>query len=80
MIPYHKLNKVEDKKKMLHMLILNITISKAREIKSIDININDNLIMYLNNEGEASPDNGGVSPSSLLSRRKLKINPADYFL
>jgi site-specific DNA recombinase len=38
------------------MLISKITISKTREIESIELNINDNLIMYLSNGGELSPD------------------------
>ena len=38
------------------MLISKITISKTREIESIELNINDNLIMYLSNGGEPSPD------------------------
>ena len=53
------------------MLISKITINKTRDIESIEININDNLIMYLSNGGEPSPDdNGGGSPSYLVSRRK----------
>ena len=35
--------------------------------------INDNLIMYLSNGGEPSPDGGG-SPFSVVSRRMLMIN------
>ena len=58
------------------MLISKITINKAREIESIAININDNLIMYLSNGGEPSPDGGG-SPSYFGSRRKLMINPVN---
>ncbi len=38
--------------------------------------INDNLIMYLNNGGEPSPDGGG-SPSYFVSRRMLMINPVN---
>jgi len=55
------------------MLISKITISKTREIESIELNINDNLIMYLSNGGEPSPDGGG-SPFSAVSRRMLRIN------
>jgi len=50
------------------MLISKITISKTREIESIELNINNNLIMYLSNGGEPSPDGGG-SPFSVVSRR-----------
>ena len=46
-------------KEMLHMLIAKITINKAREIESIELNINDNLLIYLNNGGEPNPEGGG---------------------
>ena len=55
------------------MLISKITISKTREIESIELNINDNLIIYLSNGGEPSPDGGG-SPFSVVLRRVLMIN------
>ena len=55
------------------MIILKITINKDKEIESIELNINDNLIMYLSNGGERSPDGGG-SPSYFASRRTLIIN------
>jgi len=51
------------------MLISKITINKIREIESIELNMNENLVMYL--------DNGGSYPSSFISRRKLKINPVN---
>ena len=38
--------------------------------------INDNLIMYLSNGGEPSPD-GGSSPFSAVSKRMLMINPVN---
>ena len=66
----------EQQKKLLHMLISKITISQTREIESIELNINDNLIMYLSNGGEASPDGVG-SPFSVVSRRMLMINPVN---
>jgi len=46
------------------------------QIESIELNINDNLIMYLSNGGESSLD-GGCSPSSFVSRRMLMINPVN---
>lgn len=46
----------EQQKRLLHMLISKITINKDRDIESIELNINNNLIMYLNNGGEPSPD------------------------
>lgn len=67
---------MEQKKKLLHMLISKITINELRDIDSIQININDNLIAYLNNGGEPNPDGGG-SPFSFVSRRKLMINPVN---
>lgn len=57
------------------MLISKITINKTRDIESIGININDNLISYLSNGGEPNPDGtGGGSPYYFVSRRKLMIN------
>ena len=56
------------------MLISKITVNKAREIESIELNINDNLILYLGNGGELNPD-GGCSPFSIVSKRMLMINP-----
>ncbi|WP_243450186.1 hypothetical protein [Clostridium botulinum] len=44
-----------------------------RESDSIQININDNLITYLNNGGEPNPDGSGSS-FSFVSRRRLMIN------
>lgn len=67
---------MEQKKKLLHMLISKITINELREVDSIQININDNLIAYLNNGGEPNPDGGG-SPFSFVSKRKLMINPVN---
>ncbi|OSA93792.1 UNVERIFIED_ORG: hypothetical protein B2H93_10770 [Clostridium botulinum] len=55
------------------MLISKITINQMREIESIQININDNLIADLNNGGEPNPDGDG-SLFSFASRRKLMIN------
>ena len=37
---------------------------------------NDNLILYLSNGGELSPDGGG-SPFPVVSRRILMINPVN---
>ncbi|GEA30834.1 hypothetical protein [Clostridium diolis] len=60
------------------MLISKITINKARDIESIELNINDKLTMYLSNEGEPSPnDYGGGSPFSVVSKRMLMINPVN---
>ncbi|MEX0052470.1 recombinase family protein [Clostridium butyricum] len=65
----------EQQKRLLHMLISKITINKTRDIESIELNINDNLISYLSNGGEPNPDGtGGGSPSYFASRRRLMIN------
>ncbi|AVK48998.1 resolvase [Clostridium sp. MF28] len=68
----------EQQKRLLHMLISKITINKTRDIESIELNINDNLIMYLSNGGEPNPDGtGGGSPSYFVYRRRLMINPVN---
>ncbi|NRT59696.1 hypothetical protein BJV45_001030 [Clostridium saccharoperbutylacetonicum] len=68
----------EQRKKILRMLISKITMNKTRDMESIELNINDNLIICLSNGGETSPDdNGGGSPSYFASRRKLMINPVN---
>jgi len=62
----------------MNMLISKKTINKTRYIESIELNINDNLIMYLSNRGKPSlDDNGGGSPSYFVYRRKLMINPVN---
>lgn len=43
-----ELPSMEQQKRLLHMLISKITISKTRDIESIELNINDNLIMEEN--------------------------------
>lgn len=40
----------EKQKKLLHMIISEITVNELREIDSIKINLDDNLISYLNKE------------------------------
>ena len=55
----------EQQKKLLHMIISEITINKAREIDSIKLKINDSLVDYISKEE-------GVSikdiPSSFMLR------------
>ena len=46
-------------KEMLYMLIAKIIINKAREIESIELNINDNLLIHLNKVGEPNPEGDG---------------------
>ena len=46
------------------MLIFKITIYQARNVESIELNIIYNLIIYLSNGGEPSPEDiGSGSPS-----------------
>jgi site-specific DNA recombinase len=40
----------EQQKKLLHMLISEITINEQREIDSIKLKINDSLVNYMNKE------------------------------
>ena len=43
----------EQQKKLLHMIISEITMNESREIESIKLNINDKLVEYLVKEGGA---------------------------
>ena len=52
------------------MLISKITINKTRDIESIELNINDNLISCLSNGGEPNPDGTGEGSSSYFAARK----------
>lgn len=56
---------VEQQKKLLHMIISEITINELREVDSIKLKINDNLIEYLNKEEGVSIE--GI-PSSFMLR------------
>ena len=69
---------MEQKKRLLHMLISKITIDELRKIDSIHININDNLIAYLNNEGEPNPDGDGSS--FYILRRKMLIKSINIII
>nr|WP_306796783.1 recombinase family protein [Clostridium sp. YIM B02551] len=55
----------EQQKKLLHMIISEITINEFREIDSIKININDDLVNYLSKEEGVSV---GGTPSSFMLR------------
>ncbi|EGT3616821.1 recombinase family protein [Clostridium perfringens] len=55
----------EQQKKLLHMIISEITMNESREIDSIKLNINDNLVDYLVKEGGV-PIKG--IPSSFMLR------------
>lgn len=56
----------EQQKKLLHMIISEITINELREVDSIKININDNLVNYLNKEEGVSIKG---TPSSFILRK-----------
>lgn len=60
----------EQQKKLLHMIITEITINEAREIDSIKLKINDSLVYYLSKEGGVSVE--GTPPSFVL--RNVGIN------
>ncbi len=55
----------EQQKKLLHMIISEITINELREIDSIKIKLDDNLINYLSNEEGVSIKG---TPSSFMLR------------
>ena len=55
----------EQQKKLLHMIISEITINEAREIDSIKLKINDSLVDYINNEEGVSMKG---TPSSFMLR------------
>ena len=55
----------EQQKKLLHMIISEITINEAREIDSIKLKINDSLVDYINNEEGVSIKD---APSSFMLR------------
>ena len=55
----------EQHKKLLHMIISEITINEAREIDSIKLKINDSLVDYISKE-EGVSING--TPSSFILR------------
>lgn len=58
-------SKREQQKKLLHMIISEITINELREIDSIKIKLDDNLINYLSNEEGVSMKG---TPSSFMLR------------
>ena len=55
----------EQHKKLLHMIISEITINEAREIDSIKLKINDSLVDYINKEEGVSIKD---APSSFMLR------------
>ena len=63
----------EEKKKLLHMMVSEITMDTRRNIESINIKINDNLINYLKKEGVSIEG----TPSLLLSQIGIKTLDID---
>ena len=55
----------EQQKKLLHMIISEITINEAREIDSIKLKINDSLVDYISKEEGVSIED---IPSSFMLR------------
>ena len=55
----------EQQKKLFHMIISEITINELREVDSIKLKINDNLIEYLSKEEGVSIKD---APSSFMLR------------
>lgn len=67
----------EVKKRLLHMVISEITLDKRREIDSIKIHLTNEIMQFLDiNEGETP--NKGVSPNLLF--KNYKINTFDLQL
>lgn len=63
----------EEKKKLIHMMVSEITMDTRRNIESINIKINDNLINYLKKEGVSIEG----TPSFLLSQIGIKTLDID---
>lgn len=61
----------EQQKKLLHMIISEITMNESREIESIKLNINDKLVEYLVKEGGVPIK--GIPSSFMLINIGLKI-------
>ena len=61
----------EQQKKLLHMIISEITMNESREIESIKLNINDKLVEYLVKEGGVPIK--GIPSSFMLINVGLKV-------
>lgn len=61
----------EQKKKLLHMIISEITMNELREIESIKLKINDSLVEYLSKEEGVSVK--GAPSSFVLTNVGLKV-------
>ncbi|ALG50196.1 hypothetical protein FORC3_2819 [Clostridium perfringens] len=68
----------EQQKKLLHMIISEITMSESREIDSIKLNINDKLVEYLVKEGGVPIK--GIPSSFMLINVGLKVLNLDVVI
>jgi len=64
----------EEKKLLLQMIISEITINRLREIDSIKLKINDNLIDYITKQGGAPIKDA----SSIFALRKIGLSTIDF--
>ena len=68
----------EQQKKLLHMIISEITMNESREIDSITLNINDKLVEYLVKEGGVPIK--GIPFSFMLRNVGLKVLDLDVVI
>lgn len=68
----------EQQKKLLHMIISEITMNESREIDSIKLNINDKLVEYLVKEGGVPIK--GIPFSFMLRNVGLKVLDLDVVI
>ncbi|PWX67902.1 recombinase family protein [Clostridium perfringens] len=68
----------EQQKKLLHMIISEITMNESREIDSIKLNINDKLVDYLVKEGGVPIK--GIPSSFMLRNVGLKLLNLDIII
>ena len=68
----------EQQKKLLHMIISEITMNESREIDSIKLNINDKLVDYLVKEGGVPIK--GIPSSFMLINVGLKVLNLDVVI
>ena len=64
----------EQQKKLLHMIISEITINELREIDSIKLKINNNLIEYISKQDGVSI----MDASSIFALRKVGLAAIDF--
>jgi site-specific DNA recombinase len=62
----------QKQKRLLHMIISEITINEKREVDSINIKLTDHLINYLKTERGVSTSDAPLSPSPDLSIHQRK--------